>query len=625
MPRRSAEDRREEFDERREDRAAISEIAESRSRPDYGANAPAVAMGRRRRTQGAATRRRPARQESGPTFGDMLEQLRERDKYKPNAESEEIIGVQQTPYSIIVLDDPGVALTETTFDSTSFSEGIEFLYTNSTGSSADLRGHVIRGKLVTRLSGEEGFLNDEFIDFEDIYENGENVLEIGNNMIVTRSQVDELAEYHAKWNFEGRHMYSVVMTGAQDWFEIGEWYTLDIAGPASKFEENIDSVVECIGVEIDAPVDRISTTVITFQEVYQNFQPTWNVAGKFYSIGAVQRTFSRGGVLRVSSSTDADTADYYCDGTDDDVQIQAAIDRMAAQGGGNIILSPGTFNISTSLSIEENVLVLGPGRGSTTISLTSIAGITMEGYSGIGSVGIYRASGTLPDVITITSGQNDVFIKDVAFDVTGVATVIKGGASKRILIQNVSILDSDFERAIDLSNTDDVVVGGVTIDNTGVSVDNVKICIRITGDNVSISDVVIRNIDFDINASTPSGIGFFGSNIVVSGVNIDTLNVASTSFDIRGIYCDTSTDVYVSNAIVKEVDNGTAANSFGVDVSGTRTTFTNVEVSGCSGTGVIVRSGSDRAKFIGGRTHNNGTDYTDNGTNTDATAAFETS
>jgi parallel beta-helix repeat protein len=548
----------EEIDRRNQARAELTAINEASSvqqrspsrgvrrpqrtnAPPGGANSPIV------------TKRRQV------SFDEWLENLRNGDKYKPNAESEEIIGVQQTPYSIIVLDDPSAALTETTFDSTSFSEGIEFLYTNSTGSSVNLRGHVIRGKLVTRLSGEEGFLNDEFIDFEDIYENGENVLEIGNNMIVTRSQVDQLAEYHAKWNFEGRHTYSVVMTGAQDWFEIGEWYTLDIAGPASKFEENIDSVVECIGVEIDAPVDRISTTVITFQEVYQNFQPTWNVAGKFYSIGAVQRTFARGGVVRVSSSTDADTADYYCDGTDDNKQIQAAIDLLSASGGGTVILSPGTFTISTYITLADNVTVTGDGIGQTIIernASTNVPALTATNLSG----------GQLFD-LTVKRNSSDSQTSDLIKLNSSGGTGADSLRFERIAVRDSKGAGISIARVADSVFKDVVVSGTTTV--TGLSISNATNCI-ITG--CFIDDCSFRGIDVSSTSSA----------ITITDCVVDSLSEGSGAVTAVGIYLDADNSTIAGCKITNASISGSASGFFGVYCLGDNSAITNTIVENCS-------------------------------------------
>lgn len=56
-------------------------------------------------------------------------------------------------------------------------------------------------------------------------------------------------------------------------------------------------------------------------------------------------------------------ADYICDGTDDDVQIQAAIDALPANGG-KVIQTEGTFNTTSTINIlSDNITLSGFGAG----------------------------------------------------------------------------------------------------------------------------------------------------------------------------------------------------------------------------------------------------------------------
>lgn len=50
-----------------------------------------------------------------------------------------------------------------------------------------------------------------------------------------------------------------------------------------------------------------------------------------------------------------------CDGTADDVQIQAAIDEITRRGGGLIFIKAGTYAISASLVMKDNVSIAGEG------------------------------------------------------------------------------------------------------------------------------------------------------------------------------------------------------------------------------------------------------------------------
>lgn len=81
-------------------------------------------------------------------------------------------------------------------------------------------------------------------------------------------------------------------------------------------------------------------------------------------------------------------ADYLCDGTDDHVQIQAAIDALPATGG-KVLLSQGTFNIESSILLDSYQTLWGFGR--STILTTTTADldiITATGGSGTEKIGI---------------------------------------------------------------------------------------------------------------------------------------------------------------------------------------------------------------------------------------------
>ncbi len=55
-------------------------------------------------------------------------------------------------------------------------------------------------------------------------------------------------------------------------------------------------------------------------------------------------------------------ADVVCDGFDDQVEIQQAVDALAGTGG-RIVLREGTYHLSGSLFIHSNVTLMGQGKG----------------------------------------------------------------------------------------------------------------------------------------------------------------------------------------------------------------------------------------------------------------------
>lgn len=100
-----------------------------------------------------------------------------------------------------------------------------------------------------------------------------------------------------------------------------------------------------------------------------------------------------------------------CDGTADDVQIQAALDAIPS-GGGTVFLSSGTFNISASIKIPTGAVLMGNGA-STVLSATS--GITADTDFGSTAYYVIRNKTTAGDSdFRITNLKCDMTNKDVA-------------------------------------------------------------------------------------------------------------------------------------------------------------------------------------------------------------------
>jgi hypothetical protein len=65
-------------------------------------------------------------------------------------------------------------------------------------------------------------------------------------------------------------------------------------------------------------------------------------------------------IVAANDSIDKTRADYICDGTDDDVQIQEAIDALGSTGG-KVVLLEGTYNITSSVEPTSNCILEGMG------------------------------------------------------------------------------------------------------------------------------------------------------------------------------------------------------------------------------------------------------------------------
>jgi hypothetical protein len=75
--------------------------------------------------------------------------------------------------------------------------------------------------------------------------------------------------------------------------------------------------------------------------------------------------------VAANDSIDKTRADYICDGTDDDVQIQEAIDALGSTGG-KVILLEGTFSVDADITgIPSSITICGQGIDATIIEVQS--------------------------------------------------------------------------------------------------------------------------------------------------------------------------------------------------------------------------------------------------------------
>ena len=94
------------------------------------------------------------------------------------------------------------------------------------------------------------------------------------------------------------------------------------------------------------------------------------VLGQSRNAGSAPTTSTGKRTARFSIGTStngwtANDCDYLCDGTDDQVEINAAIQALPS-GGGEIVILDGTYNISATISINKDNVTLS-GNGNNTV------------------------------------------------------------------------------------------------------------------------------------------------------------------------------------------------------------------------------------------------------------------
>jgi len=269
---------------------------------------------------------------------------------------------------IIGVNDPYLRTDPTTLtqdvDFSTYGDRAIIKLTNSTGTTVEWRGACIVAKPIVQYSNANGY-KWTYSDYADIERNGEKSATIGNDYIISSDQVESIGDYWSK-ELKPHNVYSLVYPGCLYHLQRGDvWHlTLSYTCPGGISEsELIDVDVEIVGTEIKKSVGGIGETIIDCRVPSGAWSKTTSRRARLIGAGKADYLLNRSNTLTVAASTWTGQADLFCDGTADGVQIQAAIDRLAAQGGGEVILTQGAFTAAATITMKDNVWLHGSGSG----------------------------------------------------------------------------------------------------------------------------------------------------------------------------------------------------------------------------------------------------------------------
>lgn len=216
---------------------------------------------------------------------------------------------------------------------------------------------------------------------------------------------------------------------------------------------------------------------------------TYDSSTNTLSVDAINTPTGRSATIVVAANDAPDgvknQADYVCDGTADDVEIQAA-----DAAGARVQLTEGTYNLSTSYIVSDNVTIVGFGRGTTLTGCSPI--ITVSGVEG---------------VIIANMNLNGA---------SSYAKAIYVETAIRPTIDNVhayGFTDTAFDIESLTANTDDggIIANCNAYDNTGIG-----LALGDSGGNAEYN--VISNSSFSHNSV---GIKIVSNNNTITGTNCD--------------------------------------------------------------------------------------------------------
>jgi hypothetical protein len=374
---------------------------------------------------------------------------------------------------------------------------------------------------------------------------------------------------------------------------VGDWYNLQV-GEADT-NEYIDAAVECFAVDVERSAGGIGSTNLILRDVEDNWAKTTLYETRLATGGSPKRRVNRSNIVTVASSEYDGTYDYKCDGTDDDVQIQAAIDYVSnTWGGGTIQLTNGAYILGSSVYLKTNMRLIGEGAN-------SIIELSSNSYQIV--------VGTLSNVCENATLSNfKVLSSTPAIPGFSGTDMITGSYFNKIYVMNIMIDGNDTRSGINLQSA--LGYGFDSIVSECIFTKCYSSSIALGGQRLRVSDCVISN--------NKDGSAFYisGGDNIVSGCNFVNINVNSDDGSIRSGIELLGNRNSINGCRIQTVNVSASYSSRGIYVVGDNCTVSNNIVTTC-GTGIVIAANADRTVLTNNRSTNNTTaNFSDSGTNT---------
>jgi len=254
-------------------------------------------------------------------------------------------------------------------------------------------------------------------------------------------------------------------------------------------------------------------------------------------------------VVAASDSTAAGIAqsDYQCDGTADQVQIQAAIDVLPANGG-VVQLLEGTYDIAAQVNLSSGCYLRGCGIATILSSSTNtavlyvgnVANVTIESLKIDGNeAGLIGAAENIWVV-----NSTDIIIRDVtSIDAKEDGIYVGGDLTNRVLIENITAsgcarwalaIAGGSNITVRTADFTDCALGGVDVEPNAI-------------DDI-LRDITFEDIDTYSHAANKPGFSIYlkvGSTVQY-GILLD--NIRCYDNDGHGIHIDTVMGLTIINS-----------------------------------------------------------------------------
>lgn len=280
-----------------------------------------------------------------------------------------------------------------------------------------------------------------------------------------------------------------------------------------------------------------------------------------------------------ATATEKAQADWVCDGTADDVQIQAAADAIVAAGqGGTISLTGGDFRLATQVDIEGHMIIRGQGIYSTTLILgtNTMNGLAVATDDAVVIEDLRVSGGAAPSagagiVIDGSATANSYSrISNVALNAcyNGIDVQASSG-----LIVEKSVINSSVNYGIKFQNTYNDDMGDAYIRDNSIASSGVAAIEYESGGGLKITDNKLIGGQYGLHMNW--GANLASSILLVAGNSIE--NQTESHIYIATGANTTFTAIAITGNQMAGLTNGT---NYGIHISST--------VAGAPGAGSIT-------------------------------------
>jgi len=255
-------------------------------------------------------------------------------------------------------------------------------------------------------------------------------------------------------------------------------------------------------------------------------------------------------VVAASDATDESKkkAHYVCDGTNDHVEIQQAINDLP-DSGGIVYLTEGTFNINGRISFDKKIWIIGSGQETTILNLYQLGRAFDCDFLGVKNIKTVQKYG-YADFYSPKTANSWLFIQDSSISA-------RGFTSRFLFCNNVTFgTKINATRAVYISNCRGVKIKiAATIqDNECYFISNSHVVFDAEPFKKVYVFITNSNVSFGMSSwsSTLSNLNLFISNSKVAGFTWKNINPAIIMIDSSIITSDVSVlgNTYIINSKV---------------------------------------------------------------------------